>query len=180
MRTATPQNTSASLYILIRTSAEQAKRFHPGHRAILIHAKRQFRKSVTANPNACRQNQRKRRPIAPLRKRQPLFQPLNPLAAQHASARRFPERQNQQQNGQRHEHPLANQRHASSPPLCSPQVKRKGEPAKTDSPESAIAYAFLATSTSLANAAASFTARSASTLRLRSTPAFFRPQMNLE
>ena len=38
----------------------------------------------------------------------------------------------------------------------------------------------LAISTSLVKAAASFTARSASTLRLRSIPAFFRPQMNLE
>lgn len=44
----------------------------------------------------------------------------------------------------------------------------------------AFSYAFLAISTSLANAAASFTARSASTLRFRSIPAFLRPLMKRE
>ena len=57
---------------------------------------------------------------------------------------------------------------------------KKREPNRFGSRVCAMDYAFLAISTSLANAAASLTARSASTLRLRSTPAFFRPQMNLE
>ena len=44
----------------------------------------------------------------------------------------------------------------------------------------AFSYAFLAISTSFANTAASFTARSASTLRFRSIPAFLRPLMKRE